>query len=317
MSKIEDIETNVRNRVKKERIKRMVILILGTVMVIVGAGMVIWSVLYTSKRYDSMILKESMYESEIKEIDPEDLPNDISGCSDLIVDMTLNGADQKEINKVIEHSKELMDDISEEEKEEIIDKLVEAGETYPLTPEEIEQAAYEYVKADAELSKEEEDVFKELYEDLPDFDGYLDIPLSHELQVELFADCDIYGVDYALALALMDTESSFRSDIGNEEVLGGEEGGARYYGYFQLSADNCNKATEYGLDAHTPEGNIEMGIKILGNLLLDTDEEWEAIAVYKGGAGYLESCKKNGTIPKTAQNVLAKKAKYDKMLKGE
>lgn len=325
MTKIENIETNVRNRVKKERIKRMVVLILGTVMVIVGAGMVIWSILYTSKRYDSMLLKESMYESEIKEIDPEDLPNDVSGCSDLIVDMTLNGADQKEINKVIEHSKELMDDISEEEKEEIIDKLVEVGEIYPLTPEEIEQAAYEYIKADveatetayAELSKDEEDVFKELYEDLPDFDEYLDIPLSHELQVELFADCDIYGVDYALALALMDTESSFRSDIGNEDVLGGEEGGARYYGYFQLSADNCNKATEYGLDAHTPEGNIEMGIKILGNLLLDTDEEWEAIAAYKGGAGYLKDCKEKGVIPKTAQNVLAKKAKYEAMIKGE
>lgn len=305
MTKIEDI---VRNRVKKERIKRMVILILGTVMVIVGAGMVIWSVLYTSKRYDSMILKESMYESEVKEIDPEDLPNDISGCSDLIVDMTLNGADQEDINKVIEHSKEVMD-----------------MDIYPLKPEEIERAAYEYAKADAEaveeayaeLSKDEEDVFKELYEDLPDFDGYLDIPLSHELQVEVFADCDIYGVDYALALALMDTESSFRDDIGNEDVLGGEEGGARYYGYFQLSADNCQKATEYGLDAHTPEGNIEMGIKILGNLLLDTDEEWEAIAAYKGGAGYLQSCKEKGTIPKTAQNVLAKKAKYEKMLKGE
>jgi len=269
------IEQHVKKYYMNERRKRMIVLILGAILTIIGAGMVIWSIVYTSKKYDSMILKESMYESEIVEIPSEEFPDDISE----------QPVEQKECSEELD--------------------------IYPLKSETIEKTTYEYVET------EEEDVFKELYEDIPDFDGYLDIPLSHELQVELFADCDIYGVDYALALALMDTESSFRSDIGNEEVLGGKDGGARYYGYMQLSIENCLRAEEYGLDAHTPEGNIEMGIKILGNLLLDYDEEWEAITAYKGGAGYLQSCKSKGIIPETTKNVLSKKAKYEAMIKGE
>lgn len=271
MIKIDEL---VRKRYLLKRRTKMAVMIIGSLMVVIGAGMVIWSILYTGKKYDEKALSESIMESEIVEIPVEELPNDIP----------------------------------EEEKEEIIDKIVEVGETYPATVEEIETAI---------LKKEDEDIFKDLYEDLPDFDGYLDITLSHELQVEVFADCDIYGVPYSLALALMETESSFREDIGNEDVLGGEEGGARYYGYMQLSIDNCLKAEEYGLNAHTPEGNIEMGIKILGNLLLDYDEEWEAITAYKGGTGYLQSCKAKGIIPETTKNVLAKKAKYEAMINGE
>lgn len=227
--------------------------------------------------------------------------------------------------------------INEKNNKEIEENIFEKSEIIEADLSDVGPADEEPIKEWAEMNKQEK-YKKDISESIPDlelefeeaemeciieegngedFDGYLDIPLSHELQVEVFADCDIYGVPYALAFALMDTESSFRSDIGNEEVLGGEEGGPRYYGYMQLSIDNCLKAEEYGLNAHTPEGNIEMGIKILGNLLLDYDEEWEAITAYKGGAGYLESCKAKGIIPQTTQNVLEKKSKYEAMIKGE
>lgn len=83
------------------------------------------------------------------------------------------------------------------------------------------------------------------------------IALKPELQIFTHEKCDEYGVSYPLILALMESESTFLEDVGNERILGGKEGEARYYGYMQLSSGNIYKAkTEYDLDAHTPEGNI-------------------------------------------------------------
>lgn len=267
-----NIEQHMREQYgMKERKKKMtVMIIVGTVLVVVGAGFVISALFINEKKVKD---DSSLYEAaQIIEIPPEELPED------------------KKEDPITEWAEKPID-ISPEDEFEEAEKEVE---------EEIEQAELESIIEEGNGE---------------DFDGYLDIPLSHELQVEVFADCEIYDVPIPLVLALMETESSFRSDIGNEEVLGGEEGGARYYGYMQLSIENCLKAEEYGLNAHEPAGNIEMGIKILGSLLLDYDEEWEAVTAYKGGVGYLESCKAKGIIPQTTQNVLAKKAKYEAMIK--
>lgn len=101
------------------------------------------------------------------------------------------------------------------------------------------------------------------------------IPFDDEMQKFIQDKCEEYGVDYAYVLAIIDSESSFRDDIGYEKILGGQAGGARYYGYMQLSKENCKIAeTDYGLDAHTPKGNIEMGINLIGiyyNRYLDYD----------------------------------------------
>lgn len=101
------------------------------------------------------------------------------------------------------------------------------------------------------------------------------IPFDDEMQIFIQDKCEEYGVDYAYVLAIIDSESSFRDDIGYEKILGGQAGGARYYGYMQLSKENCKIAeTDYGLDAHTPKGNIEMGINLIGiyyNRYLDYD----------------------------------------------
>ena len=114
----------------------------------------------------------------------------------------------------------------------------------------------------------------------------------------------------------MESESSFREDIGTERVLGGEEGGPRYYGYMQLSADNCEKAANtYALDAHIPEGNIEMAVLMLSGYLEKYDNDWEkAIMAYKGGEGYADSMISRGEVSGSAIAVTNRACYYGILL---
>lgn len=125
------------------------------------------------------------------------------------------------------------------------------------------------------------------------FEGNPNIPLSVELQKFIAETCTKYSVNEAVVLAIMESESTFRTDVGTEKVLGGQEGGARYYGYMQLSAANCNRAKkEFGLDAHTPEGNIEMGIILLANYIEKYGELDSVITAYKAGESVADAGKK-------------------------
>lgn len=112
------------------------------------------------------------------------------------------------------------------------------------------------------------------------------IALKPELQIFTHEKCDEYGVSYPLILALMESESTFLEDVGNERILGGKEGEARYYGYMQLSSGNIYKAkTEYDLDAHTPEGNIEMAIILMAKYRIKYNEPTAELTAYKAGEG--------------------------------
>jgi soluble lytic murein transglycosylase-like protein len=145
---------------------------------------------------------------------------------------------------------------------------------------------------------------------------YLEIGLSKELQRFCQDICNDYGLEYALLLAIMETESTFREDIGNEHILGGEEGGERYYGYMQLSMANCIKAKDYALDAHTPEGNIEMGVVILADLMDAYDNDILMVTMaYKGGEGAAKSWQESGYVLPIAYTVLENYEKYKEMLK--
>lgn len=188
-------------------------------------------------------------------------------------------------------------DILESMPEELVDKLNEIGCVNAVSADELKQAL-EYRK----------------YEDVKY--RYLEIGLSKELQRFCQDICDDYGLEYALLLAIMETESTFREDIGNEQILGGEEGGERYYGYMQLSLANCIKAKDYALDAHTPEGNIEMGVVILADLMDAYDNDILMVTMaYKGGEGAAKSWRESGYVLPIAYTVMDNYEKYKEMLK--
>lgn len=271
MSKL-DIEENVRKKWRKERRKKDMIFILVSVciLLLIGGFIIAWSCVKCSKNYEKSLEEECKYDSF------EPVMVDLSDISE-IEKKEVPIKEWAEMNK----DEKYLQDISESMPEEVV----------------------EYIKNDIEATIE-------LSEEIEAEHRWTNMSLPAYLIDEVYEDCATYEVPYDIFFALMYTESSFREDIGTEKVLGGEEGGPRYYGYMQLSWDNCERAKQYGLDAHTPEGNIEMAAMILAEKY-DKYGSWEyALAAYKGGDGYADSHKAKGTIPKNVQKILEKKEDF-------
>lgn len=248
------------------------ILVSVCVLLLIGGFIIAWSCVKCSKEYEKSLDEECKYDS----FEPT------------IVDLS----DVEEIEKKEVPIKEWAEKSKDEKYLEDISESM---------PEEVVESAKE------ELSEQEIGYLENDSKAVP---RLVNIPLPDYLIDEVLEDCENYGVPTDIFLALMYTESSFIEDIGNEKILGGEEGGPRYYGYMQLSWDNCERAKQYGLDAHTPEGNIEMAAMILAEKY-DKYGSWEyALAAYKGGDGYADSYKTKGTIPKNVQKILEKREDY-------
>ena len=97
--------------------------------------------------------------------------------------------------------------------------------------------------------------------------GYFreDVPLSYDLQDALHAICDEAGVEYALALGLIQYESGFDPEARNGVS----------YGLCQLN-------TRYFPDDLSPEDNLAAGIGWLGQLLERYDTR-TALDIYHSG----------------------------------
>lgn len=260
------------------------------------------SAIKMSSEYERSIeANESIMDSEIKMVDLSDISEE-------------NNTDDESIEEWAEKSKDekYLEDISESMPEEVVEnaKVV-------LSEQELG-----YLKEDVEAVNEVTNNtidFIEAAEDIPDEDDkfadyignyqYLDsMDISLQTMMQYYAEK--YDVPYSLVLALVETESSFREDIGNEKVLGGAEGGPRYYGYMQLSNQNCVNAAIEGIDAHTPEGNIEWGCKLLKRYY-DKYESWEAsVMCFKHGEGGAEPFIKNSKVSTPCKDVMEKRSKW-------
>lgn len=98
--------------------------------------------------------------------------------------------------------------------------------------------------------------------------GYLrdDVPLSYELQDVLQTECERCGVDYALALGLIETESGFDPDADN----------GLCYGLMQLNRD-------YFPADLSPAENIRAGIEYLADQLGRYETVEAALCGYNAG----------------------------------
>lgn len=305
MSNFDDIYK--MNRSKKRR-KDMIFKILcaGTFLLLAA---IVFTIIYLSlmkaaKEDFKNEETESVFDiEEIKEVSLDDIPEDPE-----------NRKDEQYVKDISEaFPEEVVEAVTKDKDEEII----ESNKSKVLSKKEVEEFL-NYVPVEEDINAvTEEDIQKDLdtyYEE----QGYkfLDILLPQTLQAFTQEQCNDYDVSYELVLALMESESSFKADIGSEKVLGGEEGGPRYYGYMQLSADNCEKAANtYALDPHTPEGNIEMAVLMLSGYLEKYDNDWEkAIMAYKGGEGYADSMISRGEVSGSAIAVTNRACYYGVLL---
>lgn len=94
-----------------------------------------------------------------------------------------------------------------------------------------------------------------------------EIPLSGELQAALAVACDKYGVDYAIALALIQTESNFDPYV------------VSYSGCYGL----CQLNPYYFPSGLSPAENINYGMQYLGTNLAKYGNYPAALCAYNNG----------------------------------
>lgn len=98
------------------------------------------------------------------------------------------------------------------------------------------------------------------------------VPLDTYLQLYAQQLCEEYKVGYAFFLAMCESESSF-----NTEAVG-DSGRSR--GLMQINKPNWEK---YGLDASMTYDNLEIGIRMMSELIEKYGEFDAVVMAYKGG----------------------------------
>ncbi len=110
-----------------------------------------------------------------------------------------------------------------------------------------------------------------------------------DVQAQIVAAADQYGVDPALALAVAEQESNFDNS---------RRGGAGEVGIFQLMPGT---AGDLGVDASTIAGNIEGGVRYLAQQLARFGDAATALWAYNAGPGNVE----RGVLPASTTNYIA------------
>lgn len=123
--------------------------------------------------------------------------------------------------------------------------------------------------------------------------GYFndEIPLIYELQDELRTACEAYGIPYPLALALIETESTFQVDAVNADsgCYGLCQLNPRYFpadltpaqniwagmDYLAFCLERYGGDTEAALTAYN--AGHDTGDKVYANKVMKNQEKWEEI----------------------------------------
>lgn len=99
------------------------------------------------------------------------------------------------------------------------------------------------------------------------------VPLPFELQETMQQACEKYGVPYALALAVAESESSF--DL--------EADSGTCWGVMQIHPINYPRLRENGIEPTEYEGNITAGVFLLSELLEKYTDTHKALMAYNCG----------------------------------
>ena len=109
--------------------------------------------------------------------------------------------------------------------------------------------------------------------EIPTYSQNENVPLPFELQGTMQQACKKYGVPYALALAVAESESSF--DL--------EADSGTCWGVMQIHPINYPRLRENGIEPTEYEGNITAGVFLLGELLEKYTDTHKALMAYNCG----------------------------------
>lgn len=98
--------------------------------------------------------------------------------------------------------------------------------------------------------------------------------LAYDLQEIMQDRCEVYGVPYALALAIAEVETHFDPDAVSP---------THDYGLMQINQVNHEWLQGLGMDPLTHAGNIDAGLYMIGNYLSQYGDTEMALMAYNNG----------------------------------
>ena len=191
-----------------------------------------------------------------------------------------------------------------EPKYEVSNDTTEVFEEKPeviITDTEVVSTTYDPEELNADLIAEIES---------DDFEP-LDIPLDAEIQKYLKEKSEENNIDWTFTLALIDTESNFKSDVVSHT---GD------YGLMQIN--RCNheylSAKTDVTDFTDPYQNIDAGLYMLRTLFEKYEEGELVLMAYHFGEGGAEKLWAQGKYTsKYSEHILQRQLEYQAMIEGE
>lgn len=132
----------------------------------------------------------------------------------------------------------------------------------------------------------------------------IDCPLDDDTQQMIQDKCEEYGIDFALCMAIIYTESRFQSDVISS---------TNDYGLMQINENNHNWLSEtLGItDFLNPEQNVTAGLYILNNLFNKYDDTSQVLMAYNMGETGASRYWNNGVYSSTySEAVIQKMEEY-------
>ena len=129
---------------------------------------------------------------------------------------------------------------------------------------------------------------------------FYDVPLSEELQLHIFSECEKHNIAPALVIAMIERESSYRADVI------GDNGNS--FGLMQIQPRwNAERMDKLGCqDLLDPYQNVTVGIDLLAELIDENAELYWVLMAYNGGPDYADARIASGNISDYATWVVAR-----------
>ena len=126
---------------------------------------------------------------------------------------------------------------------------------------------------------------------------YFDVPLDLELQEYIFMVCDLYGMEPAIIIAMIEKESTYRADcIGDN---------GRSFGLMQIQQRwHTQRMLDLGVvDLLNPYQNVAVGIDYISELYANELGMYWALMAYNGGIAYANNLRDQDIVSDYAITV--------------
>ena len=133
-----------------------------------------------------------------------------------------------------------------------------------------------------------------------------DVPLSEELQIHIFAECEKHNIAPAIIIAMIERESNYKADAV------GDNGNS--LGLMQIQPRwNAERMERLGCtDLLDPYQNVTVGIDVVAELVGENTDLYWVLMAYNGGRQYATRNMNNETYSDYALTVVERARELEK-----